>query len=121
MKINEEGLRKLKASMANMALLLSIFSAVSLVFITMTVPTASAETIYVPDNYTTIQEAIDNADPGDIVYVRAGTYNETIIIPSTKHNITLQGESKDNTTIDAQGTDTVIEISASWVKVTGFT
>ena len=33
-------------------------------------------------NYTTIQEAITNANPGDIIYVWDGIYNENIAIPA---------------------------------------
>ncbi len=118
MKISEGKKIKLKASLANISLFVSIFSIMSLVLITMTAPTASAKTITVPDDYLTIQEAIDNADPGDTVYVRNGTYVEDIEIPLT---INLTGESRTNTTIDADHTGTVITISASWVNVTGFT
>ena len=36
--------------------------------------------IYVPDNYTSNQNAIDNACSMDIIYIKPGIYNETIII-----------------------------------------
>jgi len=37
-----------------------------------------AETFYVPDDYLTIQEAIDDVEDGDIVIVSPGTYAENI-------------------------------------------
>ncbi len=36
--------------------------------------------ITVPDDYATIQEAIHAAEPADIIQVRAGTYNENIVL-----------------------------------------
>ena len=39
---------------------------------------ANGGTIIVPDDYPTIQYAIDNATSGDTIYVRSGTYNESI-------------------------------------------
>ena len=122
MEIKEEKVKKLIASLANIILFFSIFSVVSLVFITMTAPTASAQLIIVPDNYTTIQEAIDNANPlgGDTIFVRAGLYEEKLTINKP---LTLEGESRTNTTIQPKPAEpgTVITISASWVNVTGFT
>jgi pectin methylesterase-like acyl-CoA thioesterase len=35
---------------------------------------AQSKTIVVPDNYPTIQAAIDNAISGDTIYVKQGTY-----------------------------------------------
>jgi len=62
---------------------------------------ASGNTIYVDDsggaNYTTIQAAVNAANPGDIIYVYSGTYNENIVI--TK-NLILTGQNKDTTIID---------------------
>ena len=45
--------------------------------------------LVVPDQYRTIQAAIDAAKPGDTVYVRHGTYNEAL---KFKDGITLEGE-----------------------------
>jgi parallel beta-helix repeat protein len=56
---------------------------------------AAATTFYVggsgPGNYTTIQEAINNAVNGDTVYVCSGTYNENVYIDKS---LNLIGSSK---------------------------
>jgi len=39
-----------------------------------------ASTITVPDDYSTIQEAINNAAEGDTVFVKAGTYYEHVVV-----------------------------------------
>ncbi|CAD7801415.1 Pectinesterase A [Chryseobacterium aquaeductus] len=53
--------------------------------------------------FTSIQKAITSIrdlGPGEaLVKIKAGTYHEKIVIPSSKHHITLQGESKENTII----------------------
>ncbi len=77
---------------------------------------ANAETINVPEDYSTIQEAIDAADDGDIIDVAAGTYTATslasIVIDKP---LTLQGAGMDNTIIDA-GTFTGTSTCPAWNK-----
>lgn len=54
-------------------------TALSLLLLSAVAPHPSlAENIFVPDDYDTIGEAIEDAEPGDTVYVREGTYNERI-------------------------------------------
>ncbi|MEM3824590.1 MAG: NosD domain-containing protein [Candidatus Bathyarchaeia archaeon] len=71
-----------------------------------------------PADFDRIQNAIDAAKSGDIIYVRRGTYFERINIHKS---ITLQGEEMDSTIIDGNGTGNVISITASNVCVKGFT
>ena len=54
-------------------------------------------TIKVPDDYPTIQEAIDAAGPGDTIQVAAGTYYERVTVNKT---VTLMGEDPLTTIID---------------------
>jgi len=82
--------------------------------------TASPNTIWVPDNYTTtIQAAIYAASSGDIIRVRAGTYNESIIID--KHNLMLIGENRENTIINCGGAGFVVYIIANNLTFSDFT
>ncbi len=57
----------------------------------------SSNIIWVPDNYTTIQGAIDAANLTDVVQVRGGTYYENIFINKT---VSLIGEKPETTIID---------------------
>lgn len=58
---------------------------------------ASPTTVWVPDDYPTIQEAVDAAEDGDTIRVRAGTYIEEVVIQSK--SISLIGDDASNTTI----------------------
>jgi parallel beta-helix repeat protein len=69
-----------------------------------------------PGNYTTIQEAVDAAFPGDVVFVYNGTYAENVNVNKT---ITLQGEDRDTTIVDG-GSGSAFALSADWVNITGF-
>ncbi len=80
------------------------------------------KTLYVggsgPNNYTKIQDAIDNASDGDTVFVYNGTYYENLVI---NNSITLQGENKNTTIVDGSKEGYVININADEVTISGFT
>ncbi len=75
--------------------------------------------ITVPDDYTKIQWAIENATAGDTVYVRSGIYFEHLKVNKP---LTLIGESKESTVIDGNRENkTIIEVTASNVVISEFT
>jgi len=80
--------------------------------------TATPGTIRVPQDYSTIQKAINAANPGDTIQVSAGTYNERVVVNKT---VSLIGENPSTTIINAGGTGTAINITAKNVVVTNFT
>ena len=81
----------------------------------------SAEEIIVPDDYPTIQDAIDAANPGDTIFVRSGNYFENIKILT--QDLTIYGENKENTVIDGGGNDHVIFVNeeAYGLNISDFT
>ena len=76
------------------------------------------EPIIVPDDYPTIQIAINNANEGDTVFVKTGTYHENVVVNKT---VSLIGENRSTTIIDGNGTGTVVFVTESNVLVRGFT
>lgn len=70
-----------------------------------------------PNNYTSIQDAIDNASDGDTVLVYKGIYYEHLKIGK---DINISGQDKEKTVIDASGIDTAVEIGG-YVNLSGFT
>jgi parallel beta-helix repeat protein len=80
-------------------------------------PPPPSRLIIVPDNYTTIQEAINNANDNDTIFVRNGTYHEHV---SVNKKILLIGENRDTTIIDGNGTGTVVYLETN-VTITNFT
>jgi len=74
-------------------------------------------TIIVPDDYPTIQEAINHANPGDIIYVKAGTYHENILVHKA---VSLIGEDNNNTIIDGRNLGKTVHITANNVTLMNF-
>lgn len=80
--------------------------------------TVESGVIYVGVGYTTIQSAINAANPGDIIKVNSGTYIENINI---NKGLTLQSVSGAIATIiSGTATGNIITISADNVVVNGF-
>jgi len=75
-------------------------------------------------NYSSIQNAIDNALAGDTVFVYNGIYYENIIVNKT---VNIIGENKENTIIKGvinkrdNNSSIVFQILANQVKISGFT
>ena len=84
------------------------------------ISTSLGDTLYVggsgPGNYSTIQEAIDNASDGDTVFVYddSSPYNETFI--AVDKSINLIGEDRETTIIEGH-----IRVSTNWVNISEFT
>jgi len=73
---------------------------------------------FVPDDYPTIQEAINNANEGDIIFVRNGTYYENVVVNKT---VSLIGENRTTTILDGNGNETGIHVIADNVTIEEFT
>ena len=73
---------------------------------------------YYATHVKTIQEGINVAKNGDIVFVFSGTYAENVVI---NVSITLKGEDRNTTIIDGKRLDSTILIEASSVNITRFT
>jgi len=78
-------------------------------------------TIRVPEDYATIQEAVDAAFPGYIIAVSPGNYTEHVSIDCHTPYITLVGADPSTTIIDGNGTGTAVTVTADHVEIRGFT
>jgi parallel beta-helix repeat protein len=79
---------------------------------------ATTTELVVPDDFPSINQAIQKATDGDTVLVMQGTYNETIVIDKA---ITLKGENTNKTIINGNYCGTVIKIRHDNVTITGLT
>jgi len=78
-----------------------------------------SDVIYVPDDYPTIQSAVDNATAGDEIIVRNGTYKENIIVDK---QLTIRSENGyKNCTIKAKKVSNhVFTVWSNSVSISGF-
>lgn len=70
-------------------------------------------------DYTTVQEGLNKADDGDVVYIKEGVYTEVkMTLPTTVKNITLIGDGPDKTILQAdsqayKATSRVLDIGST--------
>jgi len=84
---------------------------------------SNGNTLYVggtgPGNYSKIQDAIDDANSNDTVFVYNGTYYENLFV---NKSICLIGEDRNTTIINGNWNKVfVLRIEADYVEVSGFT
>lgn len=82
-----------------------------------TCASSTSNTITVPDDYETIQEAINVASSGDTIFVKAGTYNEEWI--SVNKTVSLIGDNQKSLVYYHSGLGFIV--TANDVHITGFT
>lgn len=94
----------------------SILLALPLLLLASTSPAAD---IYVPDDFALIQQAIDAASAADHVFVRAGTYSETITLKDSVDVTGIDGAA--STIIDGGGSGRTVDASGVALGFSGFT
>ncbi|MHC1588734.1 MAG: NosD domain-containing protein, partial [Methermicoccaceae archaeon] len=92
---------------------------ISLIVLLLAGGVAGAATIHVPDDYTTIQQAVSNASAGDVIVVRDGTYIGGVDV-SKQLTITSENGS-DACIVDGNGSKRVFLLEADGVRLEGFT
>lgn len=80
-------------------------------------PLQAGSTLKVPQQFDTIQAAVNAAVSGDVVQVSKGVYRENVIV--TTSGIALRGKS--GATIDAGYAADCVHVAANDVEVSGFT
>src|SRR4030043_2238577 len=103
----------MKRAFSDLILILLVSASV----LSFNIHTVKAVKITVPEEYPTIQEAINNANSGDTIFVRNGTYYENVVVNKP---LNLKGESRENTTIDWEGGEHTVEVTANYVNISGF-
>lgn len=76
------------------------------------------QSITIPDDFLTIQEGIDHAEPGSTIYVRNGTYIEHLTVNKP---LAIIGENMLATIINATVNPIGIYVSADFVTIANFT
>jgi len=127
--INLSGELFMKKSIYNIVLTITLltlllgFGIIPSIGISLTIKqniSTNGETLYVggtgPGNYSDIQEAIDNAENGDTIFVYIGDYPANIVIDKS---IILIGENREETIIQ-DGSDGIF-VFADKVTITNFT
>ena len=64
------------------------------------VPGGFAATVRVPADFSTVQEAVDHAEPGGMVLIAPGVYHESVVV--TTPYVTIRGENRNRTILDGE-------------------
>jgi parallel beta-helix repeat protein len=99
-------------------MLLFLLAAMGLHISLTTVTRAGTSIIRVPDDFSTIQEAINAAQNGSTILVDSGVYYEHLTV---NKSLTLLGADKEDTIIDGSHSGSVITITSDNVTLNGFT
>lgn len=117
----EERMRLLRKTVSGIMLALLLIGMLTLAFNIQPVK-AEPKTWIVDDNgpadFSKIQDAVNAANPKDIIYVKNGTYYENVGLNKT---VSLVGENNETAIIDANGTSNAIYVTAHLVTIKGFT
>ena len=81
-------------------------------------PAAQATIWVVPDDYPTIQAAVDVAGPGDTIEVLPGVYPENVFVETS---LTIIGQDKSATIVDGSGGGYAFWLNTDGVTISGFT
>ncbi len=110
---------KLKKVISVLLLMLFLSSAPSVARREMSVAASPAIIPVFPEKHPTIQEAINSASSGDLIFVHKGTYYEDLVV---NKSVLLVGEDRDLTVISGYGNQSqVIYVLASGTSVKDLT
>lgn len=85
---------------------------ITLIVVLLTISTISANVIEVPNDYSSIQLAINNAQNYDTILVSPGQYNENLTITNLSVSIIGDTLNPQNCIINGQNIDTIVEASS---------
>jgi hypothetical protein len=81
-----------------------------------------ARILVVPRDVTTVQQAVNTANPGDTILLAPGTYPGDVHVPSAKHDIMIRGASRNSVVFDGQDARAnAIEVAADRVRLENMT
>jgi parallel beta-helix repeat protein len=99
-------------------ILMIILLTLNMFWLVVNTPKVEAATIRVPEDWPTIQLAINNAYPGDTILVNVGTYAEYVLV---NKSVTLKGTNRQSIITGAATPTRVVDVRASNVEISGFT
>jgi len=71
--------------------------------------------------FSSIQDAVYAASPGDTIIVHPGTYNENVSVNTERLTIRSFSGNPSNTIVDGDGNDNVFNVTVDYVTISGFT